>query len=133
MPRRPVPDVKNPYLNDKFGLASFSYTAESSNARTATITLKQPNGAAVAESVALEFHLSTLATGADIAAATSGVLAGGASGAVVPVVAGRTGTMVSSTAGVITLVVTDTAVRTLYICLHKPNGGLIVSPALAFA
>lgn len=131
--RRAVPEARNPYNNNKWSRATFTAAAEAGDARNVAIQFKHADGSNVNEVIHVDFYLSTAAAGTNYAAATSGALAAGAAGAVLPVVAGRMGTLTTNAAGLVNLVITDTATRTLYIVLKKPTGELVISGAIAFA
>jgi hypothetical protein len=130
---RRVPKTRNPYRSSLWDKIGVSLTAETANARTATITFQDVNGRPVNERVHAEFYLTTNLTTLAPGAAASSDFAAGANGAYLVTAAGRSGIVVSNASGVVDLVITDTAVRTVYLVMLRPDGGIAVSPAIAFA
>lgn len=130
--RRPVPESRNPYNLNKWSRFTTALTAEAGDARVATLQFKDPGGQNVGVPIHADFYLSTSAEGLTVAAATSGAVAAGASGAVLMTVTGRMGVLITNATGEVKISITDTAVRTLYICVRKPTGEIVVSDAIAF-
>lgn len=130
---RRVPKHRNPYRSPLWDKISVSLTAESSNARTATITFKDVNDATVQERVSADFYLTTNATTLAKGTAASSDFAAGDNGVYLVQTSGQIGRVVSNASGVMDLVITDTATRTIYLVFVKPDGGVVVSDAIAFA
>jgi len=131
--RGKLPYRKNPYQVAAFTQATVALATEAANAVAATITLKGPNGQALTASAAITAYLSDVSTGIGVAAtAPDGGVAVGASGAVIPLVTGKVFLLVSTTAGVCTLTLTESTAKTFYLVLVFPDGS-ITRTAVAFA
>lgn len=126
----------NPFDTSGVGGVTFGTpTTESSDARTISLQLTDRAGRDTVGPKVVWVYLSLNATGVDVvSSAASSALAAGTDGSVF--FAGTTGkcTMFQSEAdGDLDVVITDTAVRTLYLCVVLADGSVAVSPAIAFA
>jgi len=135
MPKR-IAGKHNPYDTSGVGGVTFgTLTAESSNARTISLQLTDKQGRDMAVPAVVWVYLSDNASGIDVvSSAASSALAAGTDGSVF--FAGTSGkcTMFQSEAdGDLDVTITDTAVRTVYLCVVLDDGTIAVSPAIAFA
>jgi len=130
---RRVPKYRNPYRDALWDSISMSLTAEATNARTATLTFNDLEGKAVKERISADFYLTTNLTTLAVGTATSSNFAAGTNGVFISQTSGQVGRIVTNAAGVMDLVITDTAVRTIYLVFRRPDGGLVVTGAIAFA
>lgn len=115
--------------------ASLSYGSETSHARVVTITLKDSAGNAVDAANVVRVYLSDASTGIGITgtACTSEATVA-TNGALLLVDATDSmWTVVSSTAGVITMTLTQTAAVNYYPVVVLPVGRIVVGSVLAFA
>lgn len=128
MTTRRLPYAQAPFLNGPVGDASISLGAETTNTVTATVTVKDANGKAVSQRTALDWYLSTLATGEDVVgtAPNAGVVTGSA-GAVHQQVTGKSGVVITNASGVANLVIGDSGAYTCYLVIRLPDGTLKVS------
>lgn len=126
---------RNPWFSNKVASVAWSVGAEAANVITVTATLKDRNGRAVTEKVALPWYLSSDADGAAplVTSPTGGTVAGASGGALIESVAERSGLAISTAAGVLRFAVTDTGTPTMYVNLVLPDGSVSTSPAVTFA
>lgn len=114
--------------------ASFTVGAEAANAITVTVQLKKYDGSNLDFAAALNWYLATNSSGLTPAtSAPNGGTAAGASGKIIESVAELSGLAVSTAAGVLTFVITDSTTPTFYLVLVLPGGKLAVSGAITFA
>lgn len=133
MALRRIPNKRNPYYSNVTGGAGVTLTAEASNARTAQIQLRGPQGEDLAVRGAVVAYLSDDANGDTLAAAApSGGVAAGTDGLVIPLVAGKVFQLVSEADGDIDLVITEATAKTFHLIIVTPDGGLTATP-VAFA
>lgn len=110
---------------------SFAVGAETSNARTVSIQLKDADGKDLAIRGSVDAWMSDV-NGESLANAPAGGVAGGTDGAVHELIADRRFTLVSEADGDIDVVITDSNVITHYLTVRLPNGTM-KTQAVAFA
>lgn len=133
--RRRIAEKHNPFLSGGVGGATFgTLTAEAANARTQSVQLTDENGKDVNFIAVVRMFLSLDAAGTDVVAVAATSLLAGTDGSVVSAeVTGKVTTFQSEADGDVDVVITDAAVRSVYLCVQLPNGKLVVSGAIAFA
>lgn len=130
-----LPSERSPFSAPGPGGVTFgTLTDEAGNARTISLQLTDQQGRPRTKSDLVWVWLSLNATGLDVvASAASSALTAGTDGSVA--FAGTTGkiTLFQSEAdGDLDVTITDTATRTVYLCVQTADG-VAVSPAIAFA
>lgn len=113
--------------------AAFTIGDETTNAIAVTVQLRDGNAASIATRRGVFAYLATDSTGDTIApTAPSGGVAVGASGIVIPVVAGKAFQLISEANGQIALTITEVGAATWYFVLVMPDGRLVASGAITF-
>lgn len=128
-----LPNASNPYRTGVVNGATFTIGAETANAITVNIQLK--DGAADAYQRAAVFgYLSGDANGDTIIATGPTSIAAGTDGVYSPIVAVKTFNLISEADGDIDLVITlSSGAATYYLILVMPDGSLVASGAITFA
>lgn len=131
-----VPGNRSPFATPgPVGVTFGTLTAESSNARTQSLTVTDENGLAVSAPVLVDVWLSDNADGTGVlASAASSDLAAGTNGKLMEVgVTGKKAQFQTKADGTLDVVITDTATRVgIYLCVGT-KGGVAVTSAIAFA
>lgn len=117
----------NPYNTGPVQNVTIGIGAESANTVTVTITVRDVYKRPLTRSVALNVHLATLATGLVLAAAPAGGVAVGGSGGLIEEIAERRFTVLTTTAGVATFVVTDVGTYSAWVIVTLPDGTMQAS------
>ena len=133
---RRLPAGKSPWLSNKVAAGTFSYGAESSNARLVTLQLTDAQGVNLTERAVVRVYLSQALGGAAIVTtAPPGGVAIGASGAILQTVTtGKDWFFITDATGKVTFTVTDaTGAATYYPNCVLSDGRVSNGAALTFA
>jgi len=130
---RTIADKRNPFGQKKVGTVSFTIGAETSNAITVNVVVKDASGVASTVRTWVNWFLSSDANGDTKAAAASGGVAIGTNGHLTALVTGVSGWAFSEANGTIDFVITDTTTRNVYLNILLPDGTVATSSIIAFA
>lgn len=128
-----VTKKRSPFDNTVINDVGFTIGAETSNAITVAVQLKDTGGSDLAVRGKVDWFLSSDATGDTKAAAASGGVAAGTDGHLTALVEGVSGWALSEADGDIDFVITDTSARTMYLNIVLPDGSIKTSSAIIFA
>lgn len=125
----------NPFATKAVAGVTFgTLTAEAANARTQSLQFTDENGADIVVPVIVDVYLSLASTGIDIVGTAATSLLAGTDGSVLDAsVTGKLTKFQTEADGDLDVVITDSAVRTVYLCVVLPDGTIAVSSAIAFA
>lgn len=129
--------VGNPAIDKSAQVATATYTigAETTNAITVNVQLKDAQGKDLAVRNAVHAYLSNDATGDTIESASAGLsVAAGTDGLIIETATDNCFLMISESDGDIDVVVTETTgANTMYLVLVMPDGRIVPSAVLTFA
>lgn len=125
---------KNPFLANRVASATYTIGLEGSNIINVSVQLKDEKLRAVAVRAGVFAYLSDDAAGDSIVAtAPSSGWAIGTNGVLIPVVANKAAQLVTEATGIVDVNITEAGVKTVYLVLVMPDGGLVVSGAITWA
>ncbi len=122
----------HPYEVALWERVTWSVGIEGANAITVTATLVNANNNAIGERAVINAWLSTDNTGATpITTAPTGNVTIGASGSIRHLVTDKEFRLVTTTGGVVSLVITDSGAYSVYLNFMNPLGKIVTSPVIA--
>lgn len=128
----------NPFYATKVGRIAFTVGAEAvfaANTIDVAVQCYNQDGLrAIGESVCLSWYLSSDATGRiPLGTAPTGGTVVGAAGGLIEDLAELSGKLITNSAGICNVRITDSGTITCYLCVVLPDGSIAISGAVTFA
>jgi hypothetical protein len=131
MPRAKTPAKFNPFAGPLWDSCTITISAEASHVITVTLQFKDANGNNLTAPAVIDAHISGASTGLTNPSAVATWAA--TTGLLIQAITGKLFKIVTDATGKAILTSTYNGADTTYLTLHKLNGALQVSGALAHA